>query len=79
MLLIGTTRRDGSARIGAVEPLILDGDLWLSMMSRSTKALDLTGTRGQHVARWPDDTEYIRPATTPTSLGARQQVRRILS
>ncbi|MGI8416766.1 MAG: hypothetical protein ACR2P2_11305 [Nakamurella sp.] len=41
VLLMGTTRRDGSARISGVEPLVMDGDLWLSMMQRSTKALDL--------------------------------------
>jgi hypothetical protein len=32
----------------------------------------------QHVARWPADIEYLRPATTPTSLGSPQPVRRIL-
>lgn len=150
VLLIGTTRRDGSARISGVEPLLMEGDLWLSMMRVSTKALDLhrdprislnsivTGpgpaieikvrgvvapvtdtttqeryatkvaadlgwqpvvgrfdlfmigivgvtqigydpdTHGQHVARWPEGTEYIRPATTPTSLGPRESVRRLL-
>jgi hypothetical protein len=41
VLLIGTTRRDGSARISGVEPLIMDGDLWLSMMPASAKARDL--------------------------------------
>lgn len=150
VLLIGTVRRDGSARVSGVEPLLMEGDLWLSMMRGSTKALDLhrdprislnsivTGpepavevkvrgvvalvtepatqeryatrvaadlgwqpvvgrfdlftigvidvtqigydpdTHGQHVARWPEGVEYIRPATTPTSLGPRQPVRRLL-
>jgi hypothetical protein len=41
VLLAGTTRRDGSARISGVEPLVMDGDLWLSMMPGSTKARDL--------------------------------------
>jgi len=41
VLLAGTTRRDGTARISGVEPLVLDGDLWLSMMSGSAKARDL--------------------------------------
>lgn len=41
VVLIGTTRRDGSARISGVEPLLMDGDLWLSMMPASTKARDL--------------------------------------
>jgi hypothetical protein len=37
----GTTRRDGTPRISGAEPLVMDGDLWLSMMSASTKARDL--------------------------------------
>lgn len=41
VLLVGTVRKDGSARVSGVEPLVLDGDLYLSMMQRSTKALDL--------------------------------------
>jgi hypothetical protein len=40
-LLIGTTRRDGSARISGVEPLVMDGQLRLSMMPTSAKAHDL--------------------------------------
>ena len=35
-------------------------------------------THGQHVARWPTGEEYVRPATSPTSLGHRQAVRRLL-
>jgi hypothetical protein len=151
VLLVGTTRRDGTARISGVEPLVLDGTLLLSMMSGSTKAGDLrrdtrillnsvvTGpeagaelkvrgtvaeerdpgvqrryadevaatlgwqpvvgcftlfavdieeityigydpaTGGQHVARWPAGVEYLRPATTPTSLGPPEPVRRLLT
>jgi hypothetical protein len=41
VLLVGTTRRDGSARISAAEPLVMNGDLWLSMMPGSAKAADL--------------------------------------
>jgi hypothetical protein len=41
VLLIGTRRKDGSARISGVEPLVMDGTLWLSMMQRSAKELDL--------------------------------------
>jgi hypothetical protein len=37
----GTIRHDGTARISGVEPLVLDGDLWLSMMSGSAKCRDL--------------------------------------
>lgn len=32
VLLVVTIRRDGSPRLSPVEPLVLDGDLWLSMM-----------------------------------------------
>jgi hypothetical protein len=42
VLLTGTTRRDGSARISGVEPLVSDGELWLSMMPVSAKARDLS-------------------------------------
>ena len=45
VLLVGTTRRDGSARISGVEPLVMDGDLWLSMMRTSAKAADLARDR----------------------------------
>jgi hypothetical protein len=41
VVLIGTTRRDNSVRISGVEPLIMDGELWLSMIPASTKARDL--------------------------------------
>jgi hypothetical protein len=41
VLLVGTIRRDGSARISGAEPLVMDGDLWLSMMRASAKAVDL--------------------------------------
>jgi hypothetical protein len=150
-LLVGTVTKDGSARISGVEPLIMDGELWLSMMRTSMKAHDLhrdprillhslingpeaapevkvrgtvlveTGrdvqeryaaavaaelgwspvagqftllrvdvrdvtyigydaeTGAQHVARWPAGAEYLRPSTTPTSLGAPQPVTRLLS
>jgi hypothetical protein len=41
VLLVVTIRGDGSPRLSPVEPFILDGDLWLSMMWQSRKALDL--------------------------------------
>jgi hypothetical protein len=41
VLLIATIRRDGSPRLSPVEPLVLDGDLWLSMLWQSRKAADL--------------------------------------
>jgi hypothetical protein len=41
VLLVGTVRRDGSPRISGAEPLVMNGDLWLSMMRASAKAADL--------------------------------------
>jgi len=41
VLLVATTRRDGTPRVSPVEPFILDGSLLLSMMWRSFKAEDL--------------------------------------
>jgi hypothetical protein len=142
VVLVATIRRDGTPRLSPVEPYVLDGDLWLSMMWRSTKARDLLrdprilvhsviisrdGAEGefkirgtsraehdpavqrryadavasslgwnpqpgrfhlfavdidhvsyisydaptgdQHVAMWPPNREFIRRATSPTSVG----------
>jgi hypothetical protein len=41
VMMLGTLRKDGSPRISMIEPWILDGDLYLGMMWRSRKALDL--------------------------------------
>jgi hypothetical protein len=41
VVLVATVRRDGTPRLSPVEPLLLDGDLWLSMMWQSRKAADL--------------------------------------
>lgn len=41
VVLVATIRRDGTPRLSPVEPLVLDGELWLSMMPASTKARDL--------------------------------------
>ena len=41
VLLVATIRRDGALRVSPVEPLVFDGDLWLSMMWQSHKATDL--------------------------------------
>lgn len=142
VVLVATIRQDGTPRLSPVEPLLLDGHLWLSMMWQSTKARDLLrdprilvhsvissrdGTEGefkvrgtaraerdpalqrryadtvatklgwnpepgrfhlfaidisevtfisynpatgdQHVARWPPGREFIRRATSATSVG----------
>ncbi|HEU5419081.1 MAG TPA: pyridoxamine 5'-phosphate oxidase family protein [Streptosporangiaceae bacterium] len=42
VLLVVTIRRDGTPRLSPVEPFVLDGSLWLSMMWESRKAADLT-------------------------------------
>jgi hypothetical protein len=41
VVLVGTIRRDGTPRISPVEPLLWNGDLWLSMLFGSQKAADL--------------------------------------
>jgi len=39
--LLGTIRKDGSPRISCVLPFVLDDELYLGMLWRSRKALDL--------------------------------------
>ena len=41
VLLVATIRGDGTPRISPVEPFMLDGILWLSMLWQSRKAADL--------------------------------------
>jgi hypothetical protein len=41
VLLLVTIRRDGTPRLSPVEPLLMDGELWLSMLLGSAKAQDL--------------------------------------
>lgn len=41
VLLLVTIRRDGTPRLSPVEPFVLDGELWLSMLLDSRKARDL--------------------------------------
>ena len=41
LILLGTLRKNGWPRISPVEPCIADGHLYLGMMWRSRKALDL--------------------------------------
>lgn len=42
VVLVGTIRRDGTPRLSPVEPFVLDGSFWLSMLWESRKAADLT-------------------------------------
>lgn len=41
VVIVGTTRGDGTPRISPVEPLLWEGELWLSMLWGSYKAADL--------------------------------------
>lgn len=41
VVLVATTRVDGTPRVSPVEPFVLDGVLWLSMLWGSRKAADL--------------------------------------
>ena len=41
VVLVGTIRADGTPRISPCEPFFWDGELWLPMLWRSTKAGDL--------------------------------------
>lgn len=41
VVLVATVRRDGTPRLSPVEPFVMNGDLWLSMLWGSTKAADL--------------------------------------
>jgi hypothetical protein len=121
VLLVVTIRPDGGARLSPVEPFVWEGELWLSMMWQSRKAIDLLrddrilvhsitttrdGSEGevkvrgraiaiddhlfrveignvtviryapsgdQHVARWPSGDEFVRRATSPTSVGVDEE------
>jgi hypothetical protein len=41
LVLVGTLRRNGWPRISPVEPLVVEGQLYLGMTAQSKKALDL--------------------------------------
>jgi Pyridoxamine 5'-phosphate oxidase len=41
VVLVATIRGDGTPRLSPVEPFVMGGDLWLSMMWQSRKAADL--------------------------------------
>jgi hypothetical protein len=41
VVLVATIRGDGTPRVSPVEPFVLDGALWLSMLWHSRKAADL--------------------------------------
>src|SRR6266516_3376752 len=60
LVLLGTLRSDGSARISAVEPDIAAGELMVGMIHRSVKALDLRRDPRATVHSWPPDKEGRR-------------------
>jgi len=41
VVLVATIRKDGTPRVSPVEPFVMDGILWLSMLWQSKKAADL--------------------------------------
>jgi Pyridoxamine 5'-phosphate oxidase len=41
VVLVATIRKDGAPRLSPVEPLLMEGSLWLSMLWRSRKVTDL--------------------------------------
>jgi hypothetical protein len=41
VVLVATIRGDGTPRLSPVEPLVMDGSLWLSMLWQSRKATSL--------------------------------------
>jgi len=41
VVLVATIRRDGTPRLSLVEPYVMAGELWLSMLWQSAKARDL--------------------------------------
>ncbi len=43
LAILATLRHDGSPRVSGIEPLFALGELWLGMMPRSRKSLDLQG------------------------------------
>jgi hypothetical protein len=45
VVLVATIRSDGTPRVSPVEPFVLDGILWLSMLWQSRKAADLARDR----------------------------------
>src|SRR2546429_4148987 len=57
LVLLGTLRADGSARISAVEPDIAAGELLVGMIPRSVKALDLLRDPRATLHSWPPDKE----------------------
>jgi hypothetical protein len=57
LVLLGTLRADGSARISAVEPDFAGGELLVGMIPRSVKALDLLRDPRATVHSWPPDKE----------------------
>jgi Pyridoxamine 5'-phosphate oxidase len=81
VVLVVTVRRDGTARLSPVEPLVMDGDLWLSMMWQSAKARDLLRDPRilvHSIITSRDGAEFIRRGTSATSVGDPEPVADLL-
>ena len=59
--------------------MIIPGTLFAADVDDVTVIGSESETGAQYVARWPTGQEYLRPATTATSLGPPEPVRRLLS
>ena len=84
--LLATLRRDGSPRISGTETTFKDGELWLGMMHRSMKALDLrrdprmalhsaSEDPGSDPAKWLGDAKLAGRAVEVTEPAALQAFR----
>jgi len=83
VVLVATIRGDGTPRVSPVEPLVLDGALWLSMLWHSRKAADLLRdprvlVHSVVTSRDGGEGEFIRRGTTATSLGPSEPAHGIL-
>src|SRR5438105_811438 len=58
VVLVATTRKNGTPRASPVEPFFSEGELWLSMMWRSAKARP--PARGRDERRDPEEQPELR-------------------
>lgn len=79
--LVATLRRDGWPRISPVEPRVFEGQLYLGMMPRSMKSLDLErddrclvhSTVSDKDGRRPPQLREVLPGLTPGPAGLRRR------
>src|SRR5438477_5896512 len=70
VLLVVTLRRDGSPRLSPVEPCFHLFVVGISEVS----FIRYASTGDQYVGRWPAGVEFVRRATSPTSVGEPESV-----